>query len=356
MIAQDANASREPSAPSPKSAPARYLFGLVAMSVALVATLLVLEAEIGGTEPSYSLLIAAVALTVWYGGFGPSVLASAFGWGAALVADRGAARGDHLRPQRRDGPLVALARGRRRHRRYRRPSPLPRGAERRRGSLGSGPRSTRSSRFSSCRSSSPARRRSRTSRASCPRTRQGSCPQSGMGMGLVEGEELRTLDRRIRAARGQARRETDSGCEQTTMLTEAAREGRVAAGRRSGCDRRRLRPRRPPAARGTPGSHRVAAAGAGARHGLDRLPVRPPRRAGRRHAGAGGDRRGPRRAGFRASARLYEVERESRVALERILQVAPRFVSDETEDPIAAIAREARTTFGADYGVLWRIR
>jgi hypothetical protein len=72
-IAQDANASREPSAP--KSAPVRYLFGLVATSVALIATLLVLEAEIGGTEPTYSLLIAAVALTVWYGGFGPSVLA-----------------------------------------------------------------------------------------------------------------------------------------------------------------------------------------------------------------------------------------------------------------------------------------
>jgi hypothetical protein len=36
--------------------------------------------------------------------------------------------------------------------------------------------------------------------------------------------------------------------------------------------------------------------------------------------------------------------------------VAPRFISDETADPIAAIAREARTTFGADYGVLWRIR
>ena len=72
MTAQDANASRGSSAPSSKAAPARYL---------------------GGTEPTYTLLIAAVALTVWYGGFGPSLFAIVFGWGAALwlvVESRGA--------------------------------------------------------------------------------------------------------------------------------------------------------------------------------------------------------------------------------------------------------------------------
>ena len=54
-------------------------------------------------------------------------------------------------------------------------------------------------------------------------------------------------------------------------------------------------------------------------------------------------------------ARLYEGERESRAALDRILQVAPRFLADERRDAIQAICREARTTFGADYGVFWRI-
>ncbi len=55
-------------------------------------------------------------------------------------------------------------------------------------------------------------------------------------------------------------------------------------------------------------------------------------------------------------ARLYERERETSRALERILQVAPRFYAETAGEVTAAICREARTTFGADYGVLWRIR
>jgi serine phosphatase RsbU (regulator of sigma subunit)/anti-sigma regulatory factor (Ser/Thr protein kinase) len=55
-------------------------------------------------------------------------------------------------------------------------------------------------------------------------------------------------------------------------------------------------------------------------------------------------------------ARLYERERETRTALDRILRVAPRFFADSTTEVTEAICREARTTFGADYGVLWRIR
>jgi GAF domain-containing protein/anti-sigma regulatory factor (Ser/Thr protein kinase) len=55
-------------------------------------------------------------------------------------------------------------------------------------------------------------------------------------------------------------------------------------------------------------------------------------------------------------SRLYEREREMRTALDRILQVAPRFYADTADEATAAICREARTTFGADYGVLWRIR
>ena len=55
-------------------------------------------------------------------------------------------------------------------------------------------------------------------------------------------------------------------------------------------------------------------------------------------------------------ARLYEAERESRRALDRILRVAPRFLADDSDEVVTAICREARTTFGADYGVLWRVR
>ena len=55
-------------------------------------------------------------------------------------------------------------------------------------------------------------------------------------------------------------------------------------------------------------------------------------------------------------ARLYERERETSRALERILQVAPRFYAETTAQVTEAVCREARMTFGADYGVLWRIR
>ncbi len=54
-------------------------------------------------------------------------------------------------------------------------------------------------------------------------------------------------------------------------------------------------------------------------------------------------------------SRLYDRERETRTALDRILQVAPRFYADSADEVTTAICREARTTFGADYGVLWRI-
>ena len=55
-------------------------------------------------------------------------------------------------------------------------------------------------------------------------------------------------------------------------------------------------------------------------------------------------------------AQLYERERESRRAMERILRVAPHFHADTVEAATAAICREARTTFGADLATLWRVR
>ncbi len=54
-------------------------------------------------------------------------------------------------------------------------------------------------------------------------------------------------------------------------------------------------------------------------------------------------------------ARLFEREREAHEALDRILQVAPKFHADTDDEVARAICREARTTFGSDYGVLWRI-
>jgi serine phosphatase RsbU (regulator of sigma subunit)/anti-sigma regulatory factor (Ser/Thr protein kinase) len=53
---------------------------------------------------------------------------------------------------------------------------------------------------------------------------------------------------------------------------------------------------------------------------------------------------------------LYARERESRQALDRVLRIAPRFHADTAEEAAAVICAEARTTFGADLAVLWRLR
>jgi serine phosphatase RsbU (regulator of sigma subunit)/anti-sigma regulatory factor (Ser/Thr protein kinase) len=54
-------------------------------------------------------------------------------------------------------------------------------------------------------------------------------------------------------------------------------------------------------------------------------------------------------------ARLYESEQESRRGLDRILRVAPRFFAGSESAVSNAICREARTVFGADVAMLWRV-
>ena len=55
-------------------------------------------------------------------------------------------------------------------------------------------------------------------------------------------------------------------------------------------------------------------------------------------------------------ARLYEQELESRRGLDRILRVAPRFFAGSESVVTDAICREARTVFGADVAMLWRVK
>ena len=55
-------------------------------------------------------------------------------------------------------------------------------------------------------------------------------------------------------------------------------------------------------------------------------------------------------------ARLYEREQESRRGLDRILRVAPRFFAGSESVVTDAICREARTVFGADVVMLWRVK
>jgi serine phosphatase RsbU (regulator of sigma subunit)/anti-sigma regulatory factor (Ser/Thr protein kinase) len=175
----------------------------------------------------------------------------------------------------------------------------------------------------------------------------------GVALGLVDGEDLVIVDPAGLAANLRTH-ETRSGLNRPGLLTGAAREGSVQLAR----DRSSLEKSYPDSARTLPSSVRAAIA----------VPLR-----------ARGDAVGSVGFLFAADhaldddtlglarivadlagqalerAKLYEREQESRRALERILLVAPRFLADETEDVAAAICREARVTFGADYGVLWRI-
>jgi serine phosphatase RsbU (regulator of sigma subunit)/anti-sigma regulatory factor (Ser/Thr protein kinase) len=54
-------------------------------------------------------------------------------------------------------------------------------------------------------------------------------------------------------------------------------------------------------------------------------------------------------------AQLYERETHSRRALDRILRIAPRLHAETSADAAAAICREARTTFGSDLAELWQL-
>jgi serine phosphatase RsbU (regulator of sigma subunit)/anti-sigma regulatory factor (Ser/Thr protein kinase) len=55
-------------------------------------------------------------------------------------------------------------------------------------------------------------------------------------------------------------------------------------------------------------------------------------------------------------ARLYHRERETRRAFDRILRVAPRFHADTAENAATAICAEARATFASDVAMLWRLK
>jgi serine phosphatase RsbU (regulator of sigma subunit)/anti-sigma regulatory factor (Ser/Thr protein kinase) len=55
-------------------------------------------------------------------------------------------------------------------------------------------------------------------------------------------------------------------------------------------------------------------------------------------------------------ARLYDLEHQSRRALDRILRMSPAFHADSPAAVTEAICRESRMAFGADLGVLWRLQ
>ena len=73
----------------PTPAVVRYLVALAAASAGLLVMVALDEWSVTD-QPVYAPLLAAVALTSWYGGFGPSALVVVVGWGVALPLFGGA--------------------------------------------------------------------------------------------------------------------------------------------------------------------------------------------------------------------------------------------------------------------------
>src|SRR6478672_756469 len=69
---------------APKPPVVRYLVALAATAAGVLVTVALYQSSVSD-KPIYAPLLAAVALTSWYGGFGPSALVVVLGWSAALL-------------------------------------------------------------------------------------------------------------------------------------------------------------------------------------------------------------------------------------------------------------------------------
>jgi serine phosphatase RsbU (regulator of sigma subunit)/anti-sigma regulatory factor (Ser/Thr protein kinase) len=336
--------------PAHKSGFARYLFAVVATTVGLVITLLVLEADVS-EQPVYAPLIGAVVLTAWYGGLGPATLAIVLGWGFSipLLVDGSVVSGNtddvtrwwiNLAVAAALGVIGSLLRAR---------------SERSADVAVSASTAVRE--IEALQQMSIAL----SSALSSPDVAQvvtahgpGIVSAHGAALGLIEGEDLWIVDPAGLAAHSRVTVDR-LPLSKATLLTEAAREGSVAMA----TDRAAI-------------DARYADSAGLLRRDVQAVLALPLRAEGKVIGSIGFlfttsgsvTEETQAIAGIVADlvaqalerARLYERERESRRALDRILSVAPRFLADDADDVMGAICREARMTFGADYGVLWRIR
>ncbi len=335
----------------PRSPNARYLFAVVASIVGLLATATVLHFQSSG-EPSYSALLGVVALTAFYGGLGPAALSIGICWSAGfwlLVEPRGDFTFHTTETVVRWwlGLAMAIVIA---------------------GVLGALRIRVRRS-IVEAKSARTALRDIESlqqltialagalSSADVARAVSSHAPEilsaDGVAFGVVQGEDLAIVDPSGMAA-DVFSAEQRLDLRQNTLLTRAVRSGEIVVAD----DRATMHDEFPDSSAFLPRGVEAAMA--------------VPLRAGSAVIGSIGfvfDHRellDDEKQGFARiiadlagqaleRARLYEVEQESRRALERILLVAPRFLAEGSGDVGTIICREARTTFGADYGVLWRI-
>jgi serine phosphatase RsbU (regulator of sigma subunit)/anti-sigma regulatory factor (Ser/Thr protein kinase) len=337
----------------PTSAIARYVLAGCAAVAGVLLTTAISEAAPG--EPIFAPLLVAVALAGWYGGFAPAALAVVVGWGLvlALLVDRdeGVSYTEsedftrwwvNLAVAVLIGGFLSLLRSRQ---------------ERVTGELAS--TRTTMEEIESLQQLSIALGVALSS-DEVTSTLASHAPRivgaAGVVVGLLDGDDVLVVERTGIAAERVSGDGLRIPLGRTTLLTRAAHEGTVA--RASG---------RRPLESATPDSAALVFPGVESAFAV-------PLRASRGEiVGALGfvfgheDGAGPELVGVAQivadlagqaleRARFYEREREARQALDRIVQLAPRFpVDDDRDDILESVCREARLTFGADYGVLWRV-
>ncbi|HUG65078.1 MAG TPA: SpoIIE family protein phosphatase [Gaiellaceae bacterium] len=351
MTAEDEQNHREIRI-APTSIVARYLFALVATGAGLAVTLAIFESDVG-SQPIYAPLIGAVALSTWFGGLGPGALSVVVSWSAALwvlvAPGRELLFGDTEDMTRWSVNLavavvIAGMSGLLRTRQARAAGELVATRE----SIGEIESLQQLSVALSAALSSSDVARVLTAHAG------DIVGAQGVAVGLADGDHLVVVDLSGIAARAGVRGLRIALHEQT-LLTAAAREEAVArAEDRSTLQEtypegRRFRQQRVHSAFAVPIRVADRAVGGSVAFLFDHEggPTTESEGLARIVAGLAGQ--------ALERARLYEQERESRRALDRILQVAPRFLVDDAGTVVQSVCREARATFGADYGVLWRV-
>ena len=334
----------------PKPALLRYLVAVATSAAGVLVTEAIFESGVS-EQPIYAPLIAVVALSAWYGGFGPAAVAIALCWGYAailLVDPRGeiafGGADDVVRWWINLAVALVIAGI----------GGLLRAREERSAVEVATVRSDiRDIESLHALTVALAGAMSSSDVVQAVSSRGSAVVgASGLALGLVDGEELAIVASDL---------ETDTPVGIRLQLTaemlmaEAARAGSVAVAE----NRAALAREYPQSAASLPESVERALA----------LPLRSSGsvigsigfRFGRETA-LDGDTLALARivadvAGQALErSRLHESERETRRALDRILRVAPRFLAVDADEVVRVICREARSTFGADYGVLWRVR
>ena len=332
--------------PIARSAFARYTLALALALFALVAE----RASTPGDEPLYALLVGAVAVAIWYGGTGPGLLTIAVAWGLApllLYPDTSFSPSNDQDASRWGISLaVALV--------VVWVSYVMRRGQQRAASAATAAEASTQHMETLQELASGLSAAVTASDVAHELVERVPDLLGAMGgaVALIEGDDVVVVD--PRGVFGQTFRPGERLRLSTRApLTRAAAEGTLQRAH----DRAEFEKRFPDGARGAPNAQAAIA-----------VPLR-----------AGGDVVGSMSFRFELPesaredaesialiaadlggqalerARLYDRERTSRRALDRILQVAPRLYFGTADEVSVAICREARTTLGSDMTEIWSV-